>query len=73
MDELVEELLAAPALSWTVKAREALMVGSVVAVDSPTRIRARSADETCPPGQANLCEKPASAASMTIPITLGVW
>jgi hypothetical protein len=69
----VEGLLAAPRQPWTAKAREALMVGSVVAVDSPTRIRVRSADETCPPGQANLCEKPASGTSMTIPITLGVW
>lgn len=38
----------------------------------PSRIMPRAESETCTAGTANLCEKPASSAKMTVPIVLGV-
>jgi len=37
----------------------------------PSRIVGRAAESSC--AQANLCEKPVSTSSLTIPIALGVW
>lgn len=64
-------LLDAPA---AVELRDAMEPPTrVLGLSIPSRIMPRSSTSTCDPGDnANLCEKPVSTSTLSLPIALGV-
>ncbi|KAK1761329.1 hypothetical protein QBC47DRAFT_290774 [Echria macrotheca] len=71
MDEIIGRHVLGPRIPSAMEPRDTPRLGTMAfGLNIPSRVVGRQAESSC--AQANLCQKPVSTSSLTIPIALGV-